>query len=159
MFGFSQCYRVCRTRRVSNASDLLEFLTKLFEVVPTDEYTSDVEEGLMDFGSAAPSALVTAETDATTPTSVPPPTDRRPSRCRGLVPAAPPPRRCPAFARRADALANHRPGRLAPDRGDDAVGRLDRPPQGCDPPTATTASHHADAPPSRWRPTGPPVHR
>ena len=66
----------------------------------------------------------------------PPPTDRRPSRCRGLVPAEPTPRRCPAFARRADALANHRPGRLAPDRGDDAVGRLDRPPQGCDPPTA-----------------------
>ena len=32
----------------------LEFLTKLFEVVPTDEYTSDVEQGLMDFGPPLP---------------------------------------------------------------------------------------------------------
>ena len=38
------------TRRIC----FLEFLTKLFEVVPTDEYTSDVEEGLMDFGSPLP---------------------------------------------------------------------------------------------------------
>ena len=32
----------------------LEFLTKLFEVVPTDEYTSDVEQGLMDLGPPLP---------------------------------------------------------------------------------------------------------
>ena len=40
--------------RVLSAFTHLEFLTKLFEVVPTDEYTSDVEEGLMDFGSPLP---------------------------------------------------------------------------------------------------------
>ena len=39
--------------RLNSVRDL-EFLTKLFEVVPTDEYTSDVEEGLMDFGSPLP---------------------------------------------------------------------------------------------------------
>ena len=32
----------------------LESLTKLFEVVPTDEYTSDVEQGLMDLGPPLP---------------------------------------------------------------------------------------------------------
>ena len=33
---------------------VLESLTKLFEVVPTDEYTSDVEQGLMDLGPPLP---------------------------------------------------------------------------------------------------------
>ena len=37
-----------------NPKEHLELLTKLFEVVPTDEYTSDVEEGLMDFGPPLP---------------------------------------------------------------------------------------------------------
>ena len=57
------------------------------------------------------------------PTFVPPPTDRRPSRCRGLALAEPTPSRCPAYARRADGLANHRPDPLAPDPADDAGGR------------------------------------
>ena len=38
---------------LSIAGDL-ESLTKLFEVVPTDEYTSDVEQGLMDLGPPLP---------------------------------------------------------------------------------------------------------
>ena len=36
------------------APGYLESLTKLFEVVPTDEYTSDVEQGLMDLGPPLP---------------------------------------------------------------------------------------------------------
>ena len=36
------------------APGYLESLTNLFEVVPTDEYTSDVEQGLMDLGPPLP---------------------------------------------------------------------------------------------------------
>ena len=38
----------------STKEKYLESLTKLFEVVPTDEYTSDVEQGLLDISPPLP---------------------------------------------------------------------------------------------------------